>query len=60
MKEALIQQKEIQDEAGGQNANSFFAVAKEEYGLDMDGSSEDIDDFDGFSETQSHYEVCEV
>lgn len=56
LKEALIQQKEIQDEAGGQNANSFFAVAKEEYGLDMDGSSEDIDDFDGFSETQSHYE----
>ncbi|KAL6338003.1 hypothetical protein AAG906_007812 [Vitis piasezkii] len=52
LKEALLQQKEIEDEARDQNPHSsFFAVedvpAKDE--------EEDVDDFAGFDETQSHF-----
>ena len=57
LKEALLQQKEIEDEARDQNPHSsFFAVedvpAKDE--------EEDVDDFAGFDETQSHFGGYEV
>ncbi|KAF8407718.1 hypothetical protein HHK36_006853 [Tetracentron sinense] len=57
MKEALMQQKEIQDEAEKQNPNSFFAIT-EEPNVDLD-EEEELDGFDGFSETLSHYDGYE-
>ncbi|XP_042517618.1 bystin [Macadamia integrifolia] len=57
LKEALIQQKEIQDEAEGQNPNSsFFAITEEPNATADGGEEEDIDAFNGFSETLSLYD----
>nr|DAD44083.1 TPA_asm: hypothetical protein HUJ06_002313 [Nelumbo nucifera] len=59
LKEALIQQKEIQDEAEGQNPNSFSAITEEPNAALDDAGEEDIDAFDGFSETLSQYGAYE-
>ena len=57
LKEALLQQKEIEDEARDQNPHgSFFAVEE----VPAKDEEEDVDDFDGFDETQSHFGVYEV
>lgn len=63
LKEALLQQKEIQREeeddanVADQNPNNNFVFPKvhrlkED---DGDGDEDDLDDFDGFSETQSQF-----
>ena len=63
MKEALLQQKEIQEEAEAQeNANnSFYAVedtkVKEDEEVD---NIDDIDEFNGFSENRSQFGGYEV
>ncbi|CAI9761583.1 unnamed protein product [Fraxinus pennsylvanica] len=54
LKEALSQQKEIQEEEEKQNPSNL--VFSEENGIkDNDYEEEDIDDFGGFSETQSQF-----
>ncbi|XP_057478441.1 bystin-like [Actinidia eriantha] len=52
-KEAMIQQREVQEEAEGQNPikQVFEEEVTNAAGLD----EEDIDEFRGFSETQSHF-----
>lgn len=61
LKEALIQQKEIQEEAEEQqnrNQNNPLRFVEEQPGVE---DEEDVDDFAGFSETQSqfgNYDVC--
>ncbi|KAL6339694.1 hypothetical protein AAG906_034780 [Vitis piasezkii] len=52
LKEALFQQKEIEDEARDQNPNSSFFAIEEEPAKDEE---EDVDDFAGFDDTQSHF-----
>ncbi|XP_061355484.1 bystin [Gastrolobium bilobum] len=52
MKEALIQQKEEEAEEN-QNANSSFQGIEEP--TNFEEGDDDIDDFAGFSETQSHF-----
>ncbi|RVX20751.1 Bystin [Vitis vinifera] len=52
LKEALFQQKEIEDEARDQNPNSSFFAVEEEPAKDEE---EDVDDFAGFDDTQSHF-----
>ncbi|XP_057947794.1 bystin [Malania oleifera] len=51
LKEALIQQKEIEDEAEEHNPNNLSFAEP----TDDAASEEDIDEFGGFSETQSQY-----
>lgn len=63
LKEALIQQKEIEEEeAREQNPNLVFA--EEPKKVAEDDEEEDIDDFGGFSETRSQFggweEVCSL
>lgn len=61
MKEALIQQKEVQEEEEKENAKSSFHGIEEPPKVVED--EDDIDDFAGFSETQSQfggYEVSEL
>uniref|UniRef100_A0A5B7BTS1 Bystin n=1 Tax=Davidia involucrata TaxID=16924 RepID=A0A5B7BTS1_DAVIN len=53
LKEALIQQKEIQEEAEEQNPNKL--VFPEEPPSVVASDEEDIDEFGGFSETQSQF-----
>ncbi|XP_059661351.1 bystin [Cornus florida] len=53
LKEALIQQKEVQEEAEEQNPNKL--VFDEEPPALAAYEEEDVDEFDGFSETQSQY-----
>lgn len=61
LKEALIQQKEIQEEAEGRNDNgSNFVFPKEENGQVAVEEEEDIDDFKGFEETNRKSDVFEV
>lgn len=62
LKEALAQQREIQDEAERPNANdksSSFVFAE---GLTQgeEAEEDDVDDFDGFSETQSLFGAYDV
>lgn len=61
LKEALSQQKEIQEEAGElQNLNNPLRFVEEQSRVE-DEEEEDVDDFDGFSETQNqfaNYDVC--
>ena len=57
LKEALFQQKEIEDEARDQNPNSSFFAVEEEPAKDEE---EDVDDFAGFDDTQSHFGGYEV
>lgn len=52
LKEALLQQKEIEYEARDQNPNSSFFAVEEEPAKDEE---EDVDDFAGFDDTQSHF-----
>ncbi|XP_057460177.1 bystin [Actinidia eriantha] len=53
LKEAMIQQREVQEEADGQNPiKQFFA---EEAAIVAGLDEEDIDEFGGFSETQSQF-----
>ncbi|XP_034692374.1 bystin-like [Vitis riparia] len=52
LKEALLQQKEIEDEARDQNPHSSFFAVEEVPAKDEE---EDVDDFAGFDETQSHF-----
>ncbi|KAM7498523.1 hypothetical protein LguiA_022937 [Lonicera macranthoides] len=56
LKEAIIQQREIQDEVEAQNPNPNSLVFSEEpaKALQLE-EDDDIDDFDGFLETQSQY-----
>ena len=49
-REARIQQKENEIETRNQNANPFFELPDEEVPKD---DEDDIDDFTGFSETQT-------
>lgn len=54
LKEALSQLKEIQEEEEKQNPSNL--VFSEEHGIkDDDYEEDDIDDFGGFSETQSQF-----
>ncbi|KAF5945514.1 hypothetical protein HYC85_015742 [Camellia sinensis] len=53
LKEALIQQKEVQEEAEEQNPNKL--VFAEEPANDAASDDEEIDNFGGFSETQSQF-----
>ncbi|KAK4755006.1 hypothetical protein SAY87_008763 [Trapa incisa] len=54
LKEALIQQKEIREEAEEQhNQNNPLRFVEEQ--PHAEDEEEDIDDFTGFSETQSHF-----
>lgn len=53
LKEALIQQKEVQEEAEEQNPNKL--VFAEEPANDAASEDEEIDNFGGFSETQSQF-----
>ncbi|KAL7240352.1 hypothetical protein ACSBR2_006075 [Camellia fascicularis] len=53
LKEALIQQKEVQEEAEEQNPNKL--VFAEEPAHDAASDDEEIDNFGGFSETQSQF-----
>nr|XP_023873117.1 bystin [Quercus suber] len=62
LKQALVQQKEIQDEANLQNPNSALLFAQEYVtpkgaaaADDAQTDDDDIDGFDGFSETQSRF-----
>lgn len=58
LKEALLQQKEIEDEVRDHNPHSAFLAVQEEPAKDEE---EDVDDFAGFDDTQSYfggYEVC--
>lgn len=56
LKEALIQQKEIQEEADAQNPSTAnFVFPKEKAGQIQLVDEEDIDDFAGFAETQSQF-----
>ncbi|KAF5192693.1 Bystin [Thalictrum thalictroides] len=52
MKQALLQQKEIEDE---ETKDNVFSKIDDEPNEASDDSEEDIDDFGGFSETQSQY-----
>lgn len=66
LKEALLQQKEIQHEDNDDDAQPTDSAEKitfRVHGL-KDGDDDDVDDFDGFSESQSHigqwdFEVCD-
>lgn len=61
LKEALIQQKEIQEEADAQNPSTTnFVFPKEKSGQIQLDDEEDIDDFNGFAETQSQFGGYEV
>jgi essential nuclear protein 1 len=53
LKEAIIQQREIQDEVEAQNPNNI--VFSKELTKAAQSDDEDVDDFDGFPETQSQY-----
>lgn len=57
LKEAFIQQKEIQEEAEQANpANNAFVVAEEEAARhQQEEEDDDFDDFSGFSETQTQF-----
>ncbi|KAK1362655.1 Bystin [Heracleum sosnowskyi] len=56
LKEALIQQKEIQDEDDAQKPGAAsFAFLKENAGAVQLEEEEELDHFTGFSETQSQY-----
>lgn len=56
LKEALIQQKEIQDEADAQKPGAAsFAFLKENADAVQLEEEEELDHFSGFSETQSQY-----
>ena len=57
LKEALLQQKEIDDEVRDQNPNNAFLAVEEEPTKDEE---EDVDDFAGFDDTQSHFGGYEV
>lgn len=60
LKEALIQQKEIQEEAEAQipGASNFASLKEKTDTAQFD--EEDFDQFNGFSETQSQYGSDEV
>lgn len=61
LKEALIQQKEIQDEDDAQKPGAAsFAFLKENTGAVQLDDEEDLDHFTGFSENQSQYGGNEV
>ena len=66
LKQALAQQKEIQDEASLQNPNSALLFAQEYVtpkgaaANDAQTDDDDIDGFDGFSETQSRFGADDV
>ncbi|XVF05092.1 hypothetical protein REPUB_Repub05bG0141600 [Reevesia pubescens] len=56
LKEALLQQKEIEEEAsGGGNVQNAFGLVEEDHNRHGEKEEEDIDDFGGFSETQSQF-----
>lgn len=60
LKEARIQQREVEDEeVEAQNPNNSLLNVVEQPHKD-DGEEDDIDDFAGFSETQSRYGDYEV
>lgn len=57
----MAQQKEIEEEAEEQNpknAFAFAAIAEEE--RNKQEEEDNLDDFGGFSETQSQFGGCEV
>ncbi|XP_059454474.1 bystin-like [Corylus avellana] len=54
LKEALAQQREIQDEAEGRNPNDSDSVFAQGF-TEAEEAHEDIDEFAGFSETQSQF-----
>lgn len=60
LKEALIQQKEIQEEAEAQipGASNFALLKEKTDTIQLD--EDDLDQFNGFSETQSQYGGDEV
>lgn len=57
LKEALIQQKELEGEAEGSHLNEAFALVEED--RNKQEEEEDIDEFGGFSETQSQFGTFE-
>ncbi|KAH1090798.1 hypothetical protein J1N35_018055 [Gossypium stocksii] len=62
LKEALLQQKEIEDEASGGNVRNAFGSVEEEHNKheEEEEEEEDIDNFGGFFETQSQFGNYEV
>lgn len=62
LKEALIQQKEIHEEAEGPNSNKNAFVFEEEdrNKRKVEEDEDDIDEFAGFNETQSQFGNYEV
>ncbi|KAF6141413.1 hypothetical protein GIB67_021229 [Kingdonia uniflora] len=54
LKEALLQQKEMQDEGKNQGEDPFSAIV-EKPNEGLDESEDEIEEFDGFLETQSQY-----
>lgn len=59
LKEALDQQKEILQEVEEESRVSLSAVAVDPLAR-LDSDAEDIDEFDGFTETQSLYDADDV
>ncbi|XP_052187941.1 bystin isoform X2 [Diospyros lotus] len=57
LNEALIQQKEIEEEAEGQDRNNVVFAQEPAAAADLDEG--DIDDFGGFSETRSQFDGYE-
>ncbi|KAK7284160.1 hypothetical protein RJT34_18901 [Clitoria ternatea] len=56
IKEALLQQKELRDEdQNASNNNNFFDRLTDTPNVPQDVADDDIDDFAGFSETQSQF-----
>ncbi|XP_012483063.2 bystin [Gossypium raimondii] len=60
LKEALLQQKEIEDEASGGNVRNAFGSVEEEHNKHEEEKEEDIDNFGGFFEAQSQFGNYEV
>lgn len=59
LKEAIIQQREIQDEVEAQNPSNVVFTQAAMKPVEFE-DEEDVDDFDGFLETQSQYDGYDV
>lgn len=63
LKEALIQQKEVLEETEEPKKNAFVFSEEDQSKQQVEEEEEDIDEFGGFSETQSQFgnhEVCDM
>jgi essential nuclear protein 1 len=60
LKEALAQQREIQDEAEGRDPNDSNSLVFAQGFNEAEEVQDDIDEFAGFSETQSQFGAYDV